>query len=305
MNKHLSILIVTWNSWNDLERCINSILKTNNLDDFEIIVIDNGSEDDTVKNVQQLYGDKVQLHCNETNLGLPAAVNEGMQHVQGDYVMLLDVDTEVQSNTVPILLRFMHEHPEVALIAPRVLTPEGQSEGTARNLPSAMNGLFGRQSALTRLFPNNRFSKRYMIRRQQDDETPFQVEQVSAACMFFRSEFLDEVGLWDEAYRCYWVDTDWCARLKKLNKIVYCVPKAHITHYENNRAGKKKSVWRIWHFHTGAFRLYRKHYTMGWVDPRTILAGALLMTRAGIILLINHFQSTKDDEPSDKQTQSV
>jgi len=209
--------------------------------------------------------------------------------------MLLDVDTEVHPGTAERLLAFMEANPQVSLAAPRIRTPQGEIEPSARNLPSAMSGLFGRQSALTRLFPNNAITRRYLKADHFGSREPFQVGQVSAACMFMRRTLLDEVGPWDEGYRCYWVDSDWCAQLKRAGKVVYCVPDVSIVHYENNKAGKKKSPWRIRHFHIGAWRLYRKHYTFGVLDPRSILAAAALATRAVLMLALN---AMKPDTPA-------
>lgn len=298
MPRKLSILIVTWNSWNDLQRCLTSIYATD-FDDFEVIVIDNGSSDKTVEFVRRDFPE-VNLQCNDKNLGLPPAVNQGMRIATGDFIMLLDVDTELDSQTISRLLQFMREHPEVSLVAPRIYTPEGQIEQSARNLPSAIHGLFGRQSVLTRLWPNNPFSRRYLMSGKLDTSEPFRVEQVSAACMFMRRELFDDAGEWDEGYRCYWIDSDWCARLKELGKVLYCVPDARVVHYENNRAGKKKSVWRIWHFHMGAYRLYRKYYCFGSLDPRSLLAGLALTTRALIMLAVN---SVASDAPDTVPTQ--
>ncbi|MCC7126114.1 MAG: glycosyltransferase family 2 protein [Acidobacteria bacterium] len=289
MSIKLSILVVTWNSWGDLERLLESVLRAD-LTDTEILVFDNGSVDDTPNRLRACYGERVRLHVSPVNLGLPPAVNRGFGLVHGEYVMLLDVDTEVRADTAARLLEFMESHPEVALAAPRILTPEGRDEGTARNLPSVMNGLFGRQSRLSRMFPGNPFTRHYLEVEHYSEHAPYRVEQVSAACMFMRRSLLDEVGPWDEVYRCYWVDTDWCARLKRLGRQVYCVPQAKITHYENNRAGKKKSLWRIWHFHTGAFRLYRKHYTFGLLDPRMLVAGVALLARTALMVALNELK---------------
>lgn len=286
MDLKLSILIVTWNSWTDLKRCLESIQRME-FSGVEILVIDNGSVDDTPSKLKLQFGDDVKLQVNPINLGLPAAVNLGLKLVCGEYVMLLDVDTEVEPDTAERLLAFLETHPDVALIAPRIRTSDGHDERTARNLPSVMSGLFGRQSFFAKKFPDNPFTRRYLATALHNNSDPYQVEQVSAACMFFRRSLFDTVGDWDENYRCYWVDTDWCARLKQLGVKVYCVPQARIIHYENNRAGKKKSVWRIWHFHIGAYRLYRKHYTFGYLDPRAMFAGAVLVARAGIMLVMN------------------
>lgn len=303
MTIKLSILIVTWNSWGDLKRCLESIQRMD-LSDTEILVVDNGSVDDTVANLNQQFGDAVRLHRNDQNLGLPAAVNIGLELVQGDYVMLLDVDTEVEFDAAARLLAFMEAHPEVALAAPRIRTSDGQDERTARNLPSVMSGIFGRQSLLARKFPNNPFTRSYLASASHSDAHPYQVEQVSAACMFMRRALFAQVGPWDEKYRCYWVDTDWCARLRRLGAKVYCVPQARIVHYENNRAANKKSVWRIWHFHIGAYRLYRKHYTMGFLDPRALLAGVILVARAGVMLVLNELKSDTNG-PAPTQGQPV
>lgn len=292
----LTILIVTWNSWGDLERCLESI-RSAQATYREVLVFDNGSADGTAEKLQQRFPE-VRLERSAVNLGLPPAVNRGLRAARGDCVMLLDVDTEVRPGTIERLLDFMSQHPEVALVAPRIYTPEGHIEPSARNLPSAMSGLFGRQSILTRLFPGNRYSRRYLAPENLGRSDPFVVEQVSAACMFMRRSLLDEVGPWDEAYRCYWVDSDWCAQLKRAGKVLYCVPDVGIVHHENNRAGKKKSPWRIRHFHIGAYRFYRKHYALGVFDPSALFAAVALTLRAGVMLLLNEFKA--DPKPVSK-----
>lgn len=285
----LTILIVTWNSWADLKRCLASIASSD-AGASEILVFDNGSVDGTPELVREHFP-HVRLEQSPTNLGLPPAVNRGLALARGDYVMLLDVDTEVRPGTARRLLGFLQQRPDVALVAPRIYTPEGTIEPSARNLPSAMNGLFGRQSVLSRMFPGNPFSRRYMVPENLRNTEPFRVEQVSAACMFMRRSLVQEVGPWDEGYRCYWVDSDWCAQIKTAGKAVYCVPDVRIVHHENNRAGKKKSTWRIRHFHIGAYRFYRKHHALGALDPRALFAALALTVRAIVMLALNELKS--------------
>lgn len=289
--ERLTILIVTWNSWGDLHRCLQSI-RAADPTGAEVLVFDNGSVDGTPEKVRQQFPE-VRLECSPVNLGLPPAVNRGLRLAQGEYVMLLDVDTEVQPQMPQRLLAYMDAHREVALCAPHVYTPEGRIEGSARNLPSAMSGLFGRQSVLTRLFPGNRFSRRYLAPENRSKTEPFRVEQVSAACMFMRRALIDDVGPWDEGYRCYWVDSDWCARLLHAGKTVMCVPDVGIVHHENNRANKKKSTWRIRHFHIGAYRFYRKHHSLGVFDPGALFAAVALALRALVMLGLNELKSDK------------
>lgn len=295
----LSILIVSWNAWHHLERCLDSLLASN-FQGFKILVFDNGSTDGTAAQVASAYP-QVDLVASAANLGLPGAVNRAIPQLDSEYVMLLDADTQIEPNTLGMLLEFMDSNPQVSLAAPRIMTPEGQIEESARNLPSIMSGIFGRRSVLTRLFPNNRFSARYLARNQLNSAEPFRVEQISASSMFMRRSVFDEVGPWDEEYRCYWVDTDWCSRLQKLDKQIYCVPEARIVHHENNRVGIRKSPWRIWQFHMGALRLFGKQLKLGVFDPRYWLAAALLTTRAVVLLGQNALKSKEaaaDKNPS-------
>lgn len=291
MKPKLTTLIVAWNAWNDLARCLDSLAAAK-LPECETIVIDNGSSDGTADNVRRRFP-HVQLYVNAENLGLPPAVNQGFKLAKGEYVLLLDADTEVKPDAVDMLVQFMDGHRDVAVVAPRIQSPQGNLEESARNLPSMMSGLFGRQSSLTRLFPNNPFSARYLGRDNLNLDEPFRVEQVSASCMFIRSSALTSAGPWDEAYRCYWVDTDWCVRLDKLGMPIYCVPQARVIHYENNRAGVRKSPWRIIQFHQGALRLYRKRTPLGALDPRTWFACVALSARAIALLALNTTKPTR------------
>jgi N-acetylglucosaminyl-diphospho-decaprenol L-rhamnosyltransferase len=285
----ISVLIINWNSWPDLRRCLESLAAADPAD-FGIVVIDNGSTDGSCERLRASFP-RVRVHGNPRNLGHTRAVNQGFGLLDSDFVLLLDADTEIDRASVERLRRFMLERPDVALVAPRTFNTDGSVQETARNFPSFMSVLFGRQCVLTRLFPDNPFSRRYLMRDKLDATEPFRVEWVSAACMFLRLPVVAECGPWDEGYAGYWVDADWCLRLGQRGKAIYCVPQARVVHHENNHAGKKKSPGRIWMFHRGAARLYRKHYTAGWLDPRTWVASTGLAMRAAFLILGNHFKA--------------
>lgn len=116
--------------------------------------------------------------------------------------------------------------------------------------------------------------------------------------MMFPRATVEECGLWDEAYFGYWVDTDWCMRLKQMGKSIYCAPSTSIKHHEGNKRHKKKHPSRIIMFHRGALRLYAKHYTHGVVDPRTWFALIALSIRAILQIAIN-LPRTEDATPRD------
>lgn len=286
----LSVLIVSFNCWNHLDACIRSILASSLLPS-NIVVIDNASVDGTVENMNKHYP-SVMLIRNPENVGHTKAVNQGLRVVQGEYILLLDADTALLPECIQILIDFLENNTDVWMVVPRVYYPDGGIQESARNFPTALSGLFGRQSLMTRLFPNNRLSIRYLARHHLDAIEPFQAEFVAATCMLFRRKILHDVGLWDEEYNGYWVDADWCKRIGKANGLIYCIPAASLIHHEQNRRSLKKSPSRIISFHSGAYRLYCLHYTRGPWDPRRYAAALLLIGRTIALLGTNALKSS-------------
>ena len=287
----LSIVVVSWNDWPKLCACLTSIFASEALPQCEILVIDNASDDDTPTLVARRFPEAT-VHRNPTNIGHTRAVNHGFRLARGEYVLLLDSDTELSADCIARLLGFMRNHPAVDLVAPRTFNTDGTVQETARNFPSPLSGVFGRQSTLTRLIPGNPFSRRYLAQHYLDESAPFPVQQVSGACMFFRRGLLTEVGLWDERYFGYWVDTDWCYALHAAGKRVFCVPAAQIVHHESNARGKRKSLSRIWAFHFGAYQFYTRRRTLGHADPRSVIAGLALLARVGLMIARNQMLPT-------------
>ena len=294
----LTVFTITWNGWADTRRCLQSVLDST-LPPHEIVVIDNHSEDGTPAHIARLFP-QVKLVCNSENVGHTRAVNQGLAIAAAEYILLLDSDTELAPNAPALLLEYLEQHPEVGIVAPRTYNTDGSIQLSARRFPSAINGLFGRQSLLTRWFPNNRFSRRYLQSDELATTVPYDVEQVSAACMLFRRMLSQTVGPWDERYFAYWVDTDWCYRVRERGWKIACVPRASVVHHEQNRSGKRKSPRRIWMFHYGAYRFYRKTRTKGAFDPRAVAAMVALTVRGLFQLAQNAWRvSPRPARPQD------
>ncbi len=305
MKPKVSILIISWNSWPDLKRCLQA-LAAGDLPDVETVVIDNASRDGSVANLRRHFR-RVKVHVNSRNIGHPRAVNQGFTLVRGTYVLVLDADTVLRPESLKMLVDFLDKRADVSVVAPRTFNTDGSVQESARDLPSAMSGLFGRQSLLTRWFPNNPFSRRYLMRDKLNETEPFEVRQVSSACMLLRRRLIDEDGGWDEGYGGYWVETDWCRRLQRNGRRIYCLPRASVIHHESNRAGRKRSVKRICDFHAGAFRYYYKHHTLGPCDPRAVFALVALAARAGVQIVRNWFLRERPNaaEKPDKSATEV
>jgi N-acetylglucosaminyl-diphospho-decaprenol L-rhamnosyltransferase len=281
----LSIVIVSWNEWPKLQQCLSSIYHST-LPAVEVLVIDNASADGT-PDLTRAEFPSVEVHCNRQNLGATKALNFGFARARGEFILKLDADTELMSDCIERLLEFLHRHPDIDLVGPRTFNTDGTIQETARQFPSALSGLFGRQSTLTRWFPNNPISRHYLARDFLDATEPFEVEQVGGAFMLFRRRLLSEVGFLDEGYFHYWDDSDWCCRLRGAGKRIFCVPAAEVFHHEGNARGKRKRPKRIWMFHYNAYRFYTRWRTRGYWDPRSIFAGFALLGRA-LLLMAYH-----------------
>lgn len=287
----VTVLIVTWNAWHHVEPCLVSIQESD-FRDLEIVVIDNASVDGSADKLEQAFP-QVRLIRNSENVGHTRAVNQGFRVARGELILVLDADTESSPNAIGLMVRYLDEHPDIDLVAPRTYNSDGTVQETARNFPSAISGLFGRQSLLTRLFPGNPFSQRYLQRESLNATFPFRVESVASSCMLLRKSLIDRFGEWDEGYPGYFVDTDWCYRLMRAGAKLFCVPAARVVHHEMNSCTRKRSPRRIMMFHQGALRFYRQNRTLGWLDPRTVLAAAAVSLRAGLLIALNSFKSDR------------
>jgi GT2 family glycosyltransferase len=131
--------------------------------------------------------------------------------------------------------------------------------------------------------------RNYLMQEFSDSVEPFEVEWNSSAALMVRKAALETVGAMDPRYFVYWVDADWCFRLRKNGWGVYCVPQAKVVHLENLRTGHRKRPRNrmVIDFHIGAYRFYRDNVAKGWWSPMGLLAAAGLFSRAAAILTAN------------------
>lgn len=284
----LSVLIVTYNCRPFVDPCLESVRDTVKDHTVEVLVADNASTDGVTDHVRGAWP-QVRLLETGGNYGFAVANNRALDLARGRHVLLLNPDTKVRPGALDRLVSFLDQHPEVGVAAPRLLYPDGSDQGTARRFPSPAAAIFGRRSPLTRLFPRNRWSRRYMIGREHPGDRPFPVDWVSGACLMIRRDAVDRVGGLDEGFFMHWEDADWCFRVKQAGFAVCCVPDAEVMHHE----GGSRQGWpaaQIVHFHRGAYRFYAKHMATGVRLPLRPLARAVLMTRAGFLVALGRLR---------------
>jgi len=278
----VSIVIVSYECRELLRGCLRRIAAATDGLRHEVIVADNASTDGVVGMLRAEWPD-VRVIEMGSNTGFARANNRAIADARGRFILLLNPDTEAEPGSIATLVRFLDSTRGVGIVAPRLLNSDRTDQGTARAFPTAAAGLFGRRSLLTRLFPNNALSRRYLAGRHVSGTDPFEVDWVSGAALMITREALERAGGLDEGFFMHWEDADWCYRVKRSGFSVQCVPSSLIVHHE----GGSRRGWpprQIWAFHHGAFRFYAKHRAASLWNPLRYLAAIALGTRALVLI---------------------
>lgn len=281
----VSIAIVTYNARMVLGDCLGSLPAALSRHSFEVIVADNGSADGTPAAVRSQWP-TVRVMELGANRGFSFANNKALNAARGRYVLLLNPDTVATPGSIDELIAFADARADVGVVAPRLLNVDSTDQGTARAFPTPAAALFGRHSLLTRLFPNNPWSRRYLVGRQHAGDQPFEIDWVSGACMLVSRRAIDAAGSLDEGFFMYWEDADWCRRIKHAGYRVFCVPTASVIHLDGSRA-RRLPAYQVWAFHSSAYRYYSKHHVRQSWNPLRALAALALYGRAALIIARN------------------
>lgn len=237
----LSVIIVSWNTRALLERCLHSLSEIKLAGPFEIIVVDNASSDGSVEMVRERFP-SARIIANAENLGFARANNLGIQAARGRYLLLLNPDTEVPPETLPVLIRFMESHPEVGVVGPKLVNGQGIVQGGAAGHAPSLKTVLNHALFLDRLFP--RWCPGvWLWPGAYHTETSIKVDWVSGAAMLVRASVVQQVGGLDEAYFMYAEDIEWCGRISKAGWKIVCLPSVHVVHYIGGAAGGSMAAY--------------------------------------------------------------
>lgn len=241
--KSLSVILLTWNSEKDVEPCIASILEATKEIQTEIIVVDNGSQDNTLQLLDSFKG-SITLHPLPENKGVAPARNIGMKLSHNDVIWILDIDTIVNKEAAEGMFNYITEHDECGLCACKLTDVNGIPQESCRKLPwpkyKLMNIL-----ATRKFLPKglgewiNEKNEQQFYHKELSMESPFSVEYTIGACQMFRREILDEIGYLDEKIFYGPEDADFCQRIARVGKEITILPQFRIIHHYN-RASQKK-----------------------------------------------------------------
>ncbi|MCX7983452.1 MAG: glycosyltransferase [Bacteroidetes bacterium] len=237
--KDVSVIIVNYNVKDFLQQTLLSLQKSLKNLSFEIIVIDNASDDGSAAMVRQKYPGVILIE-NTENVGFARANNQAFKRARGKYIFLLNPDTLVQENTVRVLYDFMESHPDAGAIGCKILNPDGSLQLSCRRSIPTPWVAFTKIIGLSSLFPRSRIFGRYNLTFLDPNET-YIVEALSGSCMFVRREVYEHLGGFDETFYMYGEDLDFCYRIRKAGWNLYYVHTTQIVHYKGEST-KRSSI---------------------------------------------------------------
>lgn len=247
----LSITIVNYNQKYFPRLCVESLRKSVTDFDFEIIVCDNDSHDESIEYLRQ--ADKeglIRLVEPKKNIGYGAGHNFAAGHAKGDYILISNTDITVEPNTLQKMVDYMEKHKEVGMLGPKLMYHNGEIQQSCRRNFKIFD-LFIKRTFLKKIGP---FKKRYRdyIMADFDHNGIQEVDLLVGAFMLLPRDLYEKIGGFDKRYFMFMEDFDLCQKVHRAGKKVVYFPEAVVLHYHKRLSeGKlfkllfKKTSW--WH----------------------------------------------------------
>lgn len=253
----ISVIIVNYNVKDYLLQCLRSLQASVGDVRAEIIVVDNNSHDGSVAELQPLFP-SVQWIALDENVGFGRANNVGLKHASGRYVLYLNPDTIVGSDTLSVMCRYLDDNPRTGIAGCKVLNPDGSFQvACRRGLPTpwvSFCKLFGLQT----LFPSSKLFAGYNLTYLPIDAT-YPVDALIGAFMVGRIDLMRELGGFDPAFFMYGEDIDLCYRVQLAGFDVTYVHTTSIVHYKGEST-KRSSINEVRVFYDAMEIFARKHF---------------------------------------------
>lgn len=223
----VSIIIINFNTDELTLQAVDSIFRYVKNVDFEIIVVDNNSEE--TKLATSLSGFKnTSFYVLDENIGFGKANNYGYSKSNGDYIFLLNSDAYlIDENTLPKFIDYLKNHKNAGCVGGNMVAANGEPNVSYGNFLSVEKTLhdYGMKKAAREHFRTNLATSRLC-----DFTEPTPVDYLTAAAMMIKRELIEELGLFDARYFMYFEDMDLCFRYKKNGYISTVLPTVKIVH---------------------------------------------------------------------------
>ena len=264
----LGIVIVNYNTCELLRDCLASIANSVDAPRYRVLVVDNGSSDDSAAMVHSEFP-WVQLIVSQRNGGYAYANNLGLRAlgfdggaVKGDarprYVLLLNPDTVLPPEALAAMTAYLEDHPDVGAVGPKLVRRDGSLDKACRRSFPSPAVSFYHFAGLDRLFPHSARFGRYNL-SYLDPDLETEVDALVGAFMLLRAEALERAGLLDERFFMYGEDIDLCYRIKQRGWRIVYYPRVTVLHIKgaSSRKASRRAIAALY----DAMKIFHdKHY---------------------------------------------
>ena len=252
----LTIILVSYNTRNLTLKCLHSIYeKIPSSIQYEIIIVDNNSNDGSVEAIKNLYP-HVYIVQNDINLGFGAANNIGVHYArQSKYLLFLNTDTVVISDIFSPIISYMNSNNDISAVTPFIIYPDYKPQVTYGNFPSILSFVFSffKIKYLFKKIWNNKLSYYIAIKPDKIKE----VDHIVGVSMFVRRTSFVESGGFDTDYFLYFEETDLCNRIRKNGGKIFVYPYVEIIHLLNK--SMPSNLFKLTHMERSRMLYFKKN----------------------------------------------
>lgn len=253
----LSIIIVSWNVRGYLAKCLDSIAESLQAAPLnaEIIVVDSASSDGTPDLLREAYP-QVRLLPQSENVGYTRGNNIGLAAAQGEYLLLLNPDTEVQGDALAGMVAYMRQHLQVGVLGAHTLNTDGTHQSSRRRFPTLMTAFF-ESTWLQRYAPKRLLDHFYA--RDVPDTAVAEVDWVQGSVLLLRRAVYGQIGGLDEGYVMFSEEVDFCKRAKLAGWQVVYHGGVYVVHH-GGKSTEQVSAAKHIYFQQSKVRYFRKFH---------------------------------------------
>jgi GT2 family glycosyltransferase len=274
----IAVIIPSYNGTDYLKNCLESILEKVRQINFLIVIVDDASTDDRVKELLTLLQKEkyIQVIQNDTNLGFSKSVNKGIsfaisQYNAAKYLIILNQDVSLVNDIIEKAIHCMEETNQAGIYGPRLFNSDGSIQNSFYAFPTVGKKL-AQLLGLTKLgkflikskpsrfkstfFPA--FAKTY-LKNHEALLKPIEVPWLCGACLIIPKELFADIEGFDENFRMYGEDMDFCLRVREKGWKIYCIPDCHLIHYGNKKLTRNSPAMLNSYYDSMEY-YFKKHY---------------------------------------------
>lgn len=269
----VSIIIVTYNSENEIKDCLYSVINALTDFDYQIIIVDNNSIDNTKSIVDNFSQENIYFIKNKKNLGYTKAINQCLKIASKDFILFLNPDTVINDSIIN-LFEELNQDQSIGAIAPQLIFPDGIIQRSCRRFPRRRDIIY-ESIGLSKIFRHSHEFNGWKM-GDFDHKVNQLVDQPAGAAILMKKEGINKIGLLDERFPMFFSDVDYCYRIKNTGYNIKFSTGSSIIHKAGASVYRKRSIMIV-SSHLSFWKYFQKYRNNIFDDLLNIMIGTILL----------------------------